>query len=187
MPPALTTAAPCRGRLVGPIEAVLCDRDGTLVVDVPYNGDPARVEVVPGVPAALGALRAAGLPVAIVTNQSGLALGRFTATDLAAVNGRVEQVLGPFPVVAVCPHGPADGCSCRKPAAGLVLEAAARLGVPPERCVVIGDTGADVAAASAAGAQAVLVPTSVTRPEEVVAAPVVAATFAEAVRLVLAV
>jgi HAD superfamily hydrolase (TIGR01662 family) len=66
-------------------DAVLFDRDGTLIHDVPYNGDPARVVPMPGARAALDRLRAAGLRLGVVTNQSGLALGRFTRADLAAV------------------------------------------------------------------------------------------------------
>jgi beta-phosphoglucomutase-like phosphatase (HAD superfamily) len=66
-----------------------------------------------------------------------------------------------------------------------VLSAAAALGVPPERCVLIGDIGADVGAAAAAGAQAVLVPTAVTRPEEIAGAPVVARDLLAAVELAL--
>lgn len=172
--------------LVGPIEAVLCDRDGTLVVDVPYNGDAELLEPLPGVEVALADLRRSGLRTAVVTNQSGLALGRFDADDLAAMHRRLDLLLGPFDAIVACPHGPDDGCGCRKPAAGMVLEAAARLDVAPERCVVIGDTGADVGAALAAGAQAVLVPNPVTRTEEVAAAPVVASSFTDAARLVLA-
>ncbi len=161
--------------------AVLFDRDGTLVRDVPYNGDPALVEPMPGARAALDRLRAAGVAVGVVTNQSGVARGLLTTSQVDAVNRRVEELLGPFDVWAVCPHGPGDGCGCRKPAPGLVQEAARRLGVDTRRCAVVGDIGADVEAARAAGARGVLVPTPVTLPEEVGAAPEVAATITEAV------
>jgi D-glycero-D-manno-heptose 1,7-bisphosphate phosphatase len=165
--------------------AVLFDRDGTLVVDVPYNGDPGRVKPVPGARAALDRLRAAGLPTAVVSNQSGVARGLLTSEQVAAVNARVDELLGPFDAVVVCEHGPEDGCACRKPGPGLVLEAARRLGVDPARCVLVGDIGTDVEAARAAGARPVLVPTAVTRPEEVAAAPEVADDLAAAVELVL--
>ena len=167
------------------VEAVLCDRDGTLVADVPYNGDPERVVPLPGVADGLDRLRSAGLPVGIVSNQSGVARGWLTVAEVEAVNARVAALLGPFQAVAWCPHDPAGACGCRKPAPGLVLAAAQALGVPATRCVVIGDIGADMGAARAAGARAVLVPTPVTRPEEVEAAPVVAGSFAEAADLVL--
>jgi histidinol-phosphate phosphatase family protein len=166
-------------------DAVLLDRDGTLVVDVPYNADPARVRPMPGARRALDRLRAAGVPLAVVSNQSGIARGLLTAHEVAAVNRRVEELLGPIGPWLVCPHGPDDGCACRKPAPGLVLAAAARLGVAPERCAVVGDIGADVEAARAAGARAVLVPTPRTREEEVAAAPERAGDLEAAVDLLL--
>jgi histidinol-phosphate phosphatase family protein len=166
--------------------AVLFDRDGTLVLDVPYNGDPERVEPVPGAAAALARLRAAGVPTAVVSNQSGVARGLLTAAQVRAVNARVEELLGPLGPWAWCPHAPGDGCDCRKPAPGLILRAAQRLGVDPARCVVIGDIGADVEAARAAGARAILVPTRITRAEEIAAADEVAPDLPAAVDRVLA-
>jgi len=166
--------------------AVLFDRDGTLVVDVPYNGDPARVRAMPGARAAVARLRGAGVPTGVVSNQSGVARGRITPAQVAAVNARVDALLGPFGAWAWCPHGPEDGCACRKPRPGLVLQAAAALGVDPADCAVVGDIGADVEAARAAGARGVLVPTPVTRPDEVAAAPEVAPDLRAAVALLLA-
>ncbi|MEN3281593.1 MAG: hypothetical protein V7607_2733, partial [Solirubrobacteraceae bacterium] len=164
---------------------VLLDRDGTLVVDVPYNRDPDRVVAVAGARHALDRLRDAGVRTAVVTNQSGIARGLLTARDVAAVNARVERLLGPLGPWLVCPHRPDDRCGCRKPRPGLVLEAAALLGVEPGRCAVIGDIGADVQAARAAGARAVLVPNERTRTAEVDAAPEKAATLEDAVELLL--
>ncbi|QGN49468.1 HAD-IIIA family hydrolase [Micromonospora sp. WMMC415] len=175
-----------RGRS-GPrlFDAVLLDRDGTLVEDVPYNGDPEKVRPVSGARAALDALRAAGLRLAVVTNQSGLAKGLFDEAQMRAVHARVEELLGPFDAWLVCPHDDADGCGCRKPAAGLVHAAARELGTVPRRCVLVGDIGRDVTAALAAGAQAVLVPTPVTRPEEIDAAGWVAPDLPAAVTEIL--
>jgi HAD superfamily hydrolase (TIGR01662 family) len=101
------------------------------------------------------------------------------------VNARVDELFGGFDVWAVCPHAEGDGCECRKPAPGMVLDAAARLGLAADEIAVVGDIGADVRAARAAGARAVLVPTAHTRPDEVENAPLVARDLAEAVRLVL--
>jgi histidinol-phosphate phosphatase family protein len=165
--------------------AVLFDRDGTLVVDVPYNRDPARVEPMPGAAAALGRLRAAGIPIAVVSNQSGIARGRLTHAQVRRVNARMAALLGPLGPVEYCPHGPEDRCACRKPAAGLIRRAAARLGVDPRDCAVVGDIGSDVEAARAAGARGVLVPTERTRPEEVAAAPEVAPDLEAAIDLLL--
>jgi histidinol-phosphate phosphatase family protein len=167
-------------------EAVLFDRDGTLVVDVPYNGDPERVVPVRGAVRALDRLRRSGVRVGMVTNQSGVGRGLITPAQLEAVTARVEALLGPFDVVLACLHRAEDGCTCRKPAPGMVLDACRLLGVRPQDALVVGDIGSDMAAAEAAGAQAVLVPTAVTRPEEVAAAPRVARTLADVVDLVLA-
>nr|WP_245730312.1 HAD-IIIA family hydrolase [Micromonospora pallida] len=166
-------------------DAVLFDRDGTLVEDVPYNGDPDKVRPVPGARAALDRLRAAGLRLGVVTNQSGLARGLFTEADMRRVHARVEELLGPFDTWQVCPHDDGDGCGCRKPAPGLVRAAARGLGTSPGRCVVVGDIGRDMSAALAAGATGVLVPTPVTRAEEVAAAPVVARDLPAAVAEIL--
>jgi histidinol-phosphate phosphatase family protein len=177
--------APRPGGGGGAPKAVLLDRDGTLVVDVPYNGDPERVVVMPGAREAVGRLRAAGVPTAVVSNQSGVARGYVRVEQVEAVNRRVEELLGPLGPWMVCPHGPWEGCRCRKPAPGLIVAAAGALGVEPADCVVIGDIGADVEAARAAGARAVLVPTAGTRDEEVAAAPEVAPDLLAAVELVL--
>jgi histidinol-phosphate phosphatase family protein len=166
--------------------AVLLDRDDTLIVNVPYNGDPADVEPMPSARAALARLRAARIPTAVVSNQSGIGAGLLTEQQVQSVNRRTEELLGPLDAWLLCPHAPADGCDCRKPAPGLIQQAAERLGVAPERCGVFGDGGADVEAARAAGARAVLVPTPRTRPEEVAAAPAVAPDLETAIRMALA-
>jgi HAD superfamily hydrolase (TIGR01662 family) len=150
-----------------PPAAVLFDRDGTLVHDVPFNGDPDLVRPVDTARAALERLRRAGIPVGVVTNQSGIARGLLDEDQVRRVNARVDELLGPFDVWMVCPHDDADGCGCRKPAPGMVLEAARQLGVAPHRCAVIGDIGRDVDAAEAAGAVGVLVPTPTTLDDEV--------------------
>lgn len=165
--------------------AVLLDRDGTLVVDVAYNGDPAQVQPVPGAAGALARLRDAGVPLALVSNQSGVARGLLTMAQVETVNDRLEELVGPLGPRMTCPHAPDDGCRCRKPAPGLVLAAAVALGVDPADCAVIGDIGADMGAARAAGARGILVPTPATRPEEVLEASEVADTLDEAVDLLV--
>jgi histidinol-phosphate phosphatase family protein len=166
-------------------DLVLLDRDGTLVEDVPYNRDPGLVRPMPDAADALRRLRAAGLRVAVVTNQSGVASSRITVDELVAVNARVEELLGPFDGWYVCPHGRDEGCTCRKPAPGMVEQACADHDVPPCRCVLIGDIGSDVESAEAAGARGLLVPTPATRRDEVDRAPRVADSLSDAVDLVL--
>jgi HAD superfamily hydrolase (TIGR01662 family) len=161
--------------------AVLLDRDDTLIEDVPYNKDPELVLPRAGVRRALDALRARGIRLGIVSNQSGIGRGRLNVDAAEAVMARTVALLGPFDDVRWCPHAPDEGCPCRKPAPGMLLDAAAALGVDPLRCAMVGDIGADVEAGRAAGMRAILVPTARTRPEEVAAAPEVAPTFAAAV------
>jgi histidinol-phosphate phosphatase family protein len=147
-----------------PIEVVLFDRDGTLIEDVPYNGDPDKVVPNPGAIHAVALARIRGLRTGVVTNQSGIARGDLERDDVEAVNRRVDELFGLFETWGICPHGPDEGCGCRKPAPGLVIEAAARFGVDPRRMVVVGDRSADIGAATAAGAVAVLVPSERTEP-----------------------
>lgn len=167
------------------VRGLLFDRDDTLVIDVPYNADPHKVVPVPGAHRAVDRARAAGLRLGVVTNQSVIAKGMATREEVDATNARVDELVGPFDVWCVCPHDADDGCDCRKPRPGLVLQAAERLGITPEELVVVGDIGADVGAAAAAGAQGILVPTPRTRQEEIDDAPTVAASLDEAVSLVL--
>jgi histidinol-phosphate phosphatase family protein len=177
-----------RRAVANPVLAVLLDRDDTIIADGPYLNDPNGVRPLPGAADALEKLRNRGLRLAIVTNQSGVALGLITAEQLNAVNAKVDAVLGPFDAWQVCVHDDGDGCACRKPSPGMVLAAATALGVPPERCVMIGDTGGDVNAALAANARAVLVPTPRTLGVEIDHARVrarVAASLTDAVAMVL--
>lgn len=169
----------------GGVKAVLFDRDGTLIEDVPYNGNPELVRPMPGAPEALRRLNRAGLRTAVISNQSGIGRGRLTETQVDEVNRRAAKMLGLEGPWLWCPHTPGEGCECRKPEPGLVLEAAGKLGVRPEECVVVGDIGSDVDAARAAGARAILVPTPITREEEVRNAPATAGDIGQAVDLIL--
>ena len=157
------------------LAAVLFDRDGTLVVDVPYCADPSRVQPVPATRPALRRLRAAGIRTGVVTNQSGIGRGVLTADAVAAVNAEVDRLLGPFDVWRICPHAPDDGCPCRKPRPDMLLDAARELGLEPHRIAYIGDIGSDVEAALTAGARAVLVPGRHTKVAEIDHAHLVAA------------
>ena len=146
---------------------------------------PSRVRPVPSARPALALLREHGIRTGVVTNQSGIARGLLTARQVEAVNRRIDALLGPFDTWQVCPHGPDEGCPCRKPRPGMVLAAAAELGLDPGRVALIGDIGADVGAALAAGARAVLVPTPATLLAEISAAPVVRPDLLSAVRHLL--
>lgn len=136
----------------GQLGVVLFDRDETIVVDVPFNGDPEKVAPAPHARELLDRLRAAGLRLAVVSNQSGIGLGLITREQADAVNRRVEELLGPFAGFFICPHTAEDGCECRKPKPQLILDAARALGVEPGSCVMVGDRASDVEAARNAGA-----------------------------------
>ncbi|WP_436627477.1 D-glycero-alpha-D-manno-heptose-1,7-bisphosphate 7-phosphatase [Brevibacterium renqingii] len=148
---------------------------------MPYNGDPDRVVAADTAAEAVALARAAGVPIGVISNQSGIGRGLISADQLHAVNRRVDELLGPFDVWRHCPHLPEDGCRCRKPAAGMLLSAAEELDAPIAEAVMIGDIGADVQAARAAGCRGILVPTQRTLPQEVAAAETVAGTLLEAV------
>ncbi|MFG2819671.1 D-glycero-alpha-D-manno-heptose-1,7-bisphosphate 7-phosphatase [Kitasatospora sp. NPDC048365] len=167
------------------LAAVLFDRDGTLIEDVAYNHDPGAVFPIPGAREAVAEVRSRGLAVGVVTDQSGVARGILNRRQVENVNRRVDDLFGAFDVWAVCPHAPRDGCDCRRPAPGLVLAAAKCLGVDASRVAVVGDLGADLRAAYAAGATGVLVPTRETPPEEIPAVSLSAADLPSAVNLLL--
>jgi HAD superfamily hydrolase (TIGR01662 family) len=168
-----------------PLRAVLFDRDGTLIRDVPYNGDPTLVELMPQARAVLQSLRSLGIAIGVVSNQSGIGRGILTTAQVAAVNLRVEQLLGRFDVWELCPHRPEDGCNCRKPAPFMIRGACRRLGITTAEAAYIGDIGADVEAARAAGARGVMVPTPLTLSAEVDAAPEVAVDLRSALCLLM--
>ena len=168
-----------------PLRAVLFDRDGTLIRDVPYNGDPTLVEPMPHARDVLQTLRSLGIAVGVVSNQSGIGRGILTTEEVEAVNLRVEQLLGRFDVWELCPHRTEDGCNCRKPAPFMIRVACRRLGITTAEAAYIGDIGADVEAARAAGARGVMVPTPLTLPAEVGAAPEVAVDLRSALCLLM--
>jgi rfaE bifunctional protein nucleotidyltransferase chain/domain len=138
-----------------PRALVLLDRDGTLIRDVPFLHDPAQVSLLPGVGEGLAQLQAAGLALAIVTNQQGIGLGYFTTQDFVAVNQRLFREFAPHGVlisrIYYCPHSASDRCGCRKPAPGMLTRAMRDFGVPPERTFFVGDSESDMLAAAAAG------------------------------------
>jgi D-glycero-D-manno-heptose 1,7-bisphosphate phosphatase len=135
------------------------DKDGTLLVNEPYNVDPARMIPAPDADAALRLLAAAGFRLAVVTNQPGVGLGRFPAQALLEVRGWLEEYCERVGVrldgFYACPH--VDGCACRKPRPGLVAAALAAVGADPGESWVIGDILDDVEAGNRAGCRTALV------------------------------
>lgn len=132
--------------------AVFLDRDGTLIVDAKYPRDPRLVEPVPGAIVACRQL-AKDFLLVVVSNQSGVARGLVTAAEAAAVNARFLEVFAAvsFTGVYYCFHGPDDGCSCRKPSPGMLLEAAHDHGLDLGKSILVGDRASDVEAGRRAG------------------------------------
>jgi D-glycero-D-manno-heptose 1,7-bisphosphate phosphatase len=146
-----------------PRPTLFLDRDGCLIVDRHYLSDPAGVVLMPRAGEALRAARAAGYRLIGVSNQSGLGRGFFSADAFAAVMRRLDTLLrdagAGLDAYYYCPHAPSDRCACRKPATGLLDEAAADFTWEPDRSWTIGDKLADVDLGLAAGLGAVLVRT----------------------------
>lgn len=135
--------------------AVFLDRDGTLIVDRGYLKDPGEVALLPGVPEALRKLKAAGCLLVVVTNQSGIGRGYFTHDDVLRAQARLEALLAEEGVILdghyYCPHGPDEHCPCRKPAPGMLQQAARDLTIDLAASAMIGDKASDAEAGMAAG------------------------------------
>jgi D-glycero-D-manno-heptose 1,7-bisphosphate phosphatase len=150
------------------MKAVFLDRDGTMVVEKGYITVPEAVELYPGVPEAVRALKDAGWKVVVFTNQGAVAKGLITEEELAGIHERMLMMLGAegaaLDGVYFCPHHPegsveayAVDCDCRKPKPGLLEQAARDHDLDLAQCVVVGDTPRDLQAGRAVGAKTVLV------------------------------
>lgn len=157
-----------------PRAAAFVDRDGTLIVEHGYLADPDRVELLPGVAGALRALRHAGIPVIVVSNQAGVGRGRYTLAEAHATMARLRVLLRAEGVeldaIYFCPHAPGDGCACRKPGTALLERAAEDQVLSLPASMLAGDKLLDAATARAVGGFGVLVRTGYGRDEEVRAA-----------------
>jgi D-glycero-D-manno-heptose 1,7-bisphosphate phosphatase len=149
---------------------VFLDRDGTINVEKAYLHRFEDFQFIPGVPAAIACLRAAGFLVVVMTNQSGVARGYYDLSAVETLHRQVDEELARVGTAVdgwyLCPHHPSVGegengipCSCRKPLPGMLLEAAADLGIDLTGSFMVGDKMADVDAALAAGCTPILVRT----------------------------
>jgi D-glycero-D-manno-heptose 1,7-bisphosphate phosphatase len=139
--------------------AVFLDRDGTLMEEVHYCGDPALVKVYPGVSEALRRIKAAGFLTFIITNQSGIGRGLITLEQYQAVQQEVLRQIGDKLIDGTyyCPEPPEVPSPRRKPEPGMVLEAAADFDLDLARSVFIGDKAIDIACGARAGTRTILV------------------------------
>jgi len=141
--------------------AVFFDRDGTLMEEVHYCADPALVKVYPGVPEALRKLKNAGFRLFVVSNQSGIARGLLTLEQYHAVEQEFLRQIGPHLIDAsyFCADPPGLPSPRRKPAPGMVLEAAAAFAIDLPRSWLVGDKAADIECGRRAGTRTILVAT----------------------------
>jgi histidinol-phosphate phosphatase family protein len=184
---------PCRfgpGTEPGALKAVFLDRDGVLIEDTGYPDNPEAISLLPAVGDGLRALLAAGWRLVVVSNQSGVARGKFSVATLNAVNERVVALLEAEGVTLdglyFCPHHAEGGfppyniaCDHRKPAPGMLRSAADELDLDLRSCWMIGDRETDVAAGRAAGCRTILIGAPPTAAEKS------AENLAEAARLIL--
>ena len=144
------------------LSAVLFDRDGTLIVDRHYLGDPEGVELIPGTGEGLGVLHARGVKSFVVSNQSGIGRGYFPESGWHACEKRLGELLEAFGARVdderFCPHAPEDACRCRKPDTAMWESLKAAHHLDASRCAMVGDKVEDLLFGANAGlAAAVLV------------------------------
>jgi D-glycero-D-manno-heptose 1,7-bisphosphate phosphatase len=167
--------------------AVFVDRDGTIMEDCDYCSDPKQVRVFPGVPEALRRLKRAGYKIIVITNQSGIGRGFFTLEQYRAVEAEVLRQLGDGLIDATyfCPDVPGKPSQCRKPAPGMVLQAAREHDVDLSRSLLIGDKEIDPECAHNAGIRGIRVRTGFDRETEGSSADWVVEDFSAAAQIVL--
>jgi D-glycero-D-manno-heptose 1,7-bisphosphate phosphatase len=141
--------------------AVFIDRDGTIMQDADYCSDANDVKIFPGAPEALRRLKSNGFKLIIITNQSGIGRGLFMLQQYRTVEAEVLQQLGAGLVAATyfCPDVPGQHSTCRKPAPGMILQAAREHQIDLSRSFLIGDKEIDVECGHNAGVRAIRVRT----------------------------
>ena len=153
------------------------DRDGVIIEEVHYLGDPSQVRLIPGVAAAIARVNALGWPVVVVTNQAGVARGYFPESQVEVVHRHLAGLLAlegaRIDAWRHCPHHPTEGvgdyrveCACRKPAPGMLLAAAREMGLSLEHGWMVGDKLTDLQAGARAGCRTWLVRTGYGSGEE---------------------
>jgi len=143
--------------------AVFLDRYGTMIEDPGSLSDPGGVRLIPGAVEGLRALRAAGYRLVLVSNQSGIGRGYFSAEQAKAVHQRVVEELARHGIALddarYCPHAPDDGCACRKPKPGLLIDAAHELDIDLGASFMVGNAATDIEAGRNAGCRTILLGT----------------------------
>lgn len=142
------------------IKAVFIDKDGTLIKNVPYNVNPAKIELYTGAGKSLALLKQHGYKLFVITNQPGIAKKYFEENALAESFEAIQLMLGECDVTIddfyYCPHNDTDTCSCRKPKPGLLQQAARDNNIDLAASWMIGDILNDAEAGNAAGCRSIL-------------------------------
>ncbi|MEY2563026.1 MAG: D-glycero-D-manno-heptose 1,7-bisphosphate phosphatase [Verrucomicrobiota bacterium] len=167
--------------------AIFLDRDGTLMREVDYCGDPAKVEVFPEAAEALGRLKGAGYKLIIITNQSGIGRGYFSEQDYRAVEREFLRQLGEGLIddTYFCPDLPESKSTRRKPEPGMIFEAQRDHQLDLARSYFIGDKSSDIGCGRNAGVQTILVQTGYGAGEIDCRADFVARDLAHAAEIIL--
>lgn len=146
---------------IGLSHAVFLDKDGTLVHDVPYNVDPAKISLFNDAGKSLKKLKNLGYKLIVVSNQSGVARGLFGYEALNGVSYKIQRLLSKHGVQIddfyYCPHQDADNCDCRKPKSEMLLRAARKHRIDLNESWMIGDILNDIEAGNRAGCKSVLI------------------------------
>jgi D-glycero-D-manno-heptose 1,7-bisphosphate phosphatase len=156
--------------------ALFLDRDGTINVDTIHVSRADNVRLIPGAATAIARVNAAGIPVIVVSNQSGIGRGLFTVEEYEQVRARIDELLAAAGAQVLttyyCPHSPevAPACECRKPGPGLYRQAAAEHGLDLAKSWYVGDRLRDIQPAKTFGGHGILVPRDTTPGIDVVAA-----------------
>jgi histidinol-phosphate phosphatase family protein len=138
---------------------IFLDRDGTVIQDTGYIGDPNLVQFMPGVLPALCRFQDAGYELVVISNQSGIGRGVITQEQYELVAQKIGDLLdqhGIRTATYYCPHSPNERCQCRKPNPYLLLRAARELDIDLSQSYMIGDRLTDVEAGAAAGCKTIL-------------------------------
>jgi D-glycero-D-manno-heptose 1,7-bisphosphate phosphatase len=163
--------------------AVFVDRDGTINVDVDFLSSPSQLQLIPRSAEAIKELNDLGIPVVVITNQSGIARGLYSENDLHRVHDAMDEMLKKYGATILayyyCPHHPSEGiapyvteCECRKPKSGMLQEAKNTFGFDLRRSFVVGDKFIDVQAGKSVGAVAIQVSTGYGKKEKALCADI---------------
>lgn len=174
------------------MKIVFLDRDGTVIQDPPDERveSEAEIKLFPDSISALKKLADNGFSAILITNQAGISEGRLSQDDFQRINNKVVAMLETSGIkilkTYMCPHGPDEGCECRKPKPTMILRAAKDFGLDLETTFMVGERRSDVLAGKSAGTKTILVHTARNKQDEAPEADYQAQNLTEAVNQIIA-